>query len=49
MDKLTKSAYFILFRIGQWTEMLTKRFMQVVVRLHKVITIIDSNHTTMKV
>ena len=36
VDRLTKSAHFIPFRVGQSTEVLAERYMQEVVRLHGV-------------
>jgi hypothetical protein len=36
VDRLTKSAHFIPFRVGQSTEALAERYMQEVVRLHGV-------------
>ena len=36
VDRLTKSAHFIPFRVGQSTEVLTDKYLQEVVRLHGV-------------
>ena len=36
VDRLTKSAHFIPFRLGQSTELLAGKYMQEVVRLHGV-------------
>ena len=36
VDRLTKSAHFIPFSVGQSTESLAERYMQEVVRLHGV-------------
>ena len=36
VDCLTKSAHFIPFRVGQSTETLAEKYMQEVVRLHRV-------------
>ena len=36
MDRLTKRAYFITFRVGQSTEALAEKYMQEIVRLHGV-------------
>jgi len=35
-DRLTKSAHFIPFRVGQSTEALAEKYMQEIVRLHGV-------------
>ena len=36
VDRLTKSAHFIPFRLGQYIELLVEKYMQEVVRLHGV-------------
>ena len=36
IDRLTKSAHFIPYRVGQSTEQLAKRYMEEIVRLHGV-------------
>ena len=36
VDRLTKSAHFIPYRVGQSTEQLTKRYMEEIVRLHGI-------------
>ena len=36
VDRLTKSAHFIPFRLGQSTELLTDKYMREIVRLHGV-------------
>jgi len=36
MDRLTKSAHFIPFKLGQSTEALAEKHMQEIVRLHGV-------------
>lgn len=38
VNRLTKSTHFILFRIDQSMEVLAKKFMQEVVRLHGIPT-----------
>ena len=46
MDRLTKSTHFIPFRLGQSTELLAKKYMQEVVRLHGVPVSIVSDRDT---
>ena len=46
MDRQTKSAHFILFRVGQSTETLAERYMQEIVRLHGVSVSIVSDRDT---
>ena len=36
VDRLTKSAHFIPFRVGQSTELLADKYMREIVRLHGV-------------
>jgi len=36
VDKLTKSAHFIPFQVGQSTETFVERYMQEIVRLHRI-------------
>jgi len=36
VDRLTKSAHFIPFRVGQSTEALAEKYMQEIVRLHEI-------------
>ena len=36
VDRLTKSAHFIPFRVGQPTELLADKYMREIVRLHGV-------------
>ena len=36
VDRLTKSAHFIPFRVGQFTEALAQKYIQKIVRLHRV-------------
>ena len=36
VDRLTKSAHFIAFRVGQSTEALAEKYIQKIVRLHGV-------------
>jgi len=43
VDRLTKSAHFIPFRVGQSTEALAERYMQEIVRLHGVLVSIVSD------
>ena len=45
MDRLTKSTHFIPFRVGQFTEALTEKYMQEIVRLHGVPVSIVSETT----
>jgi len=46
VDRLTKSAHFIPFRVGQSTETLAERYMQEIVRLHRVPVSIVSDRDT---
>ena len=46
MDRLTKSAHFIPFRVGQSIEALAKKYMQEIVRLQGVPVSIVSNIDT---
>ena len=46
VDRLTKSAHFIPFRLGQSTELLAEKYMQEVVRLHGVPVSIVSDRDT---
>ena len=46
VDRLTKSAHFIPFRVGQSTEILAERYMQEIVRLHGVPVSIVSDRDT---
>ena len=46
VDRLTKSAHFIPFRVGQSTEVLAERYMQEIVRLHRVPVSIVSDRDT---
>ena len=46
VDRLTKSAYFIPFRVGQSTEVLADKYMHGVVKLHGVPTNIVSDRDT---
>ena len=46
VDRLTKSAHFIPFRVGQSIEALTEMYMQEIVRLHGVPVSIVSNRDT---
>ena len=40
VDRLTKCAHFVPFRVGQFTETLAECYMQEIVRLHGVLLII---------
>jgi len=46
VDRLTKSAHFIPFRVGQSTEALAEKCMQEIVRLHGVPVSIVSDRDT---
>ena len=46
VDRLTKSAHFIPFRVGQSTEMLADKYLREVVRLHGVPASIVSDRDT---
>ena len=46
VDRLTKSAHFIPFRLGQSMELLAEKYMQEVVRLHGVPVSIVSDRDT---
>lgn len=46
VDRLTKSAHFIPFRVGQSTELLADRYMCEIVRLHGVSSSIVSDRET---
>ena len=46
MNRLTKSAYFIPFRVGQSTKALAENYMQEIVKLHGVPVSIVSNRDT---
>ena len=43
VDRLTKSAHFIPFRVGQLTEVLADKYLREVVRLHGVLASIVSD------
>ena len=43
VDRLTKSAHFIPFRVGQTTEVLAEKYMREIVRLHGVPVSITSD------
>ena len=43
VDRLTKSAHFIPFRVGQSTELLADKYMREIVRLHGVLVSIMSD------
>jgi len=46
VNRFTKSAHFIPFRVGQSTEALVEKYMQEIVRLHGVpISIISDRDT----
>ena len=46
IDRLTKSAHFIPFRVGQCTEVLAEKYSQEIVRLHDVPVCIVSDRNT---
>ena len=46
IDRLTKSAHFIPFRVGQTTEVLAEKYMKEVVRLHGIPVSIVSDRDT---
>ena len=46
VDTLTQSAHFILFKVGQSTEVLADKYLQEVVQLHGVPTSIVSDRDT---
>jgi len=46
VDRLTKSAHFIPFRVGQSTEVLVEKYMQEIIRLHGVSASIISDRDT---
>ena len=46
VDRLTNSTHFIPFRVGQSTEVLAKKYMKEVVRLHGVPASIISDRDT---
>ena len=46
VDRLTKIAHFIPFRVGQATETLAERYMQEIVKLHGVPVSIVLDHDT---
>ena len=49
VDHLTKSAYFIPFRVGQSTELLADKYMREIVRLHRVpVSIVSDRDTRFK-
>ena len=46
VDRLTKSAHFIPFRVGQSTELLGDKYMRDIIRLHRVPVSIVSDRDT---
>ena len=46
VDRLTKSAHFIPFRVGQSTELLADKYMREIVRLHGIPSSIVSDRDT---
>jgi len=45
-DRLTKSAHFIPFKVGQSTELLADKYIREIVRLHGVLVNIMSDRDT---
>jgi len=46
VDRLIKCAHFIPFRVGQSTETLAERYMQEIIKLHRVLVSIMSDRDT---